>query len=117
MSDADIMLAAGALIPNEAAWYRKCRAVAGPTVCNCPITAIHSANYAAVAERYLPEADYLSTRLRLARTYSEAVGISPKLRGPNYGIPTWNDDPARTFAEVKAGFARAAALLREREGR
>lgn len=85
----EILIAAKALIPDEAHWWRGERG--GHQCKQCPITAIASVSGGSG-----------SPLAKLA--FAWAAGLDSSMT-----VPDWNDNPERTLAEIHTAFDKAIA--------
>ena len=89
MTPREVLIAAKALIPDEAHWWRGV-GVGEFHGFYCPITAIHAV-----------------CKGRKNPLYGVVLASFRKSIGTVIPVSMWNDDPARTLAEVHAAFDRA----------
>ena len=106
MTAVEILIAADALLSDEMKWTRCAfaRGWGGQVVEVSPKAACFCSMGAMLVFR-TDDSDSDDA-------YSAALALLKLAAWPARGIADWNDAPARTFAEVKAAFARAIELAR-----
>lgn len=85
----------------------------------CSLGAIRQVVFGDVLIPFTPGDGVFARYDKMVRALTEAVGYEDSFladpgrntRNIGTGVVEWNDDPERTFPEVKAGFERAIAKL------
>lgn len=95
MNIREILIAAKALIPDEAHWWRGPGSPSEERQCECPLTAI----------RKLCEDESIETEAEVNKLFRGAIDV-------NWAddVIIWNDAPERTLTELHAAFDRAIEL-------